>query len=112
MTMQSVVETPAYLRASNQAGMDDEERTEVVNVVASDPQAGVIMPGCGGARKLRIKKPGSGKSGGYRIITYFGGLDVPVYLLTVFGKGEKDSLTKAERNVLAKLTKTLSESLR
>ena len=46
---------------------------------------------------------GKGKSGGYRLITYFGGADAPVYLLTVFSKGERDNLTKAERNMLAKI---------
>ena len=69
------------------------------------------MPGCGGARKLRVAKPGKGKSGGYRVISYFAGDDVPVFLLTVFGKNEKTNLTKAERNVLAGLTKTLRDSL-
>ncbi len=87
--------------------MSGDEAAAVVTILANDPEAGVIMPGCGGARKLRIAKPGRGKSGGYRIITYFGGSDSPVFLLTVFGKGEKDNLTKAERNTLASLTKTL-----
>ena len=69
------------------------------------------MRGCGGARKLRVRKPGTGKSGGYWVISYYGGDDVPVFLLTVFGKGEKDNLTKAERNALAGLTKRLRDSL-
>ena len=69
------------------------------------------MPGCGGARKLRVAKPGKGKSGGYRVITYFGGEEVPVFLLTVFGKNEKANLTQAERNALAGLTKRLRDTL-
>lgn len=91
--------------------MGDEERSTVVDTVAADPTAGEIMPGCGGARKLRIAKPGKGKSGGYRVITYFGGDDVPVFLLTVFGKNEKANLNKAERNALAALTKRLADTL-
>lgn len=109
--MQSVIETNAYLAAARDAGMDDDERSDVVAMVAADPEAGVIMPGCGGARKLRVRKRGTGKSGGYRVITYFAGQDVPVFLLTVFGKGEKDSLKQAERNLLSGLTKTLRDSL-
>lgn len=109
--MQTVIETPAYLSAAKDAGMAEEERTAVANLIAATPEAGEVMPGCGGARKLRFAKPGKGKSGGYRIITYFAGEDVPVFLLTVFGKGEKVSLTMGERNALAALTKTLKSTL-
>ena len=109
--MQTVIETAAYLSAATDAGMTEDERATVTAIVAANPEAGAIMPGCGGARKLRVARPGRGKSGGYRVITYFAGANVPVFLLTVFGKGEKDNLTKAERNGLAKLTKTLPESL-
>lgn len=91
--------------------MSDDERANVVDILAANPEAGEIMPGCGGARKLRVAKPGKGKSGGYRVITYFAGKDVPVFLLTVFGKNEKASLAKGERNALAALTKTLRATL-
>jgi hypothetical protein len=110
--MHAVIETNGYLKAADDAGMDEEERSAVVDLIAANPEAGAIMPGCGGARKLRFRKPGTGKSGGYRVITYFAGWDVPVFLLTVFGKGEKDNLTKAERNALAGLTKTLKDGLK
>lgn len=61
---------------------------------------GDLMAGTGGARKFRWAGRGKGKSGGYRIITYFGGDDIPVFLLTVFSKGEKANLSKADRNAL------------
>lgn len=109
--MHTIIETAGYLSAASGAGMTDEERNAVVDVLAANPTAGDIMPGCGGARKLRIAKPGKGKSGGYRVITYFGGENVPVFLLTVFGKNERANLTKAERNGLAVLTKRLADSL-
>lgn len=109
--MHTVIETRAFLTAAKDIGMTDDERTAVVTIVATNPEAGEIMPGCGGARKLRVAKTGKGKSGGYRIITYFGGATMPVFLLTAFGKNEKASLTKAERNMLAGLTKTLADSL-
>lgn len=109
--MHTVLETIEYLNAADDVGMDEEERAAVADLVAANPEAGTIMPGCGGARKLRVRKPGRGKSGGYRVISYYGGDDVPVFLLTVFGKGEKDNLTKSERNALAVLTKRLKDSL-
>jgi hypothetical protein len=109
--MHTIIETPAYIAAAHDAGMSADEMTAVVSIIAADPRAGAIMPGCGGARKLRVRKPGTGKSGGYRVITYYGGDEVPVFLLTVFGKGEKDNLTKGERNGLAQLTKILADTL-
>ena len=91
--------------------MSAAERKAAVDAIASDPLAGDPMVGTGGCRKVRVAGKGKGKSGGYRIITYYGGGDVPVFLLTVFSKGERANLTKAERNALAALTKTLVESL-
>jgi hypothetical protein len=58
------------------------------------------IAGSGGARKLRFAGRGKGKSGGYRIITYFGGVDIPVFLLNIFAKGDKANLAKAEVNAL------------
>ena len=51
-----------------------------------------------------------GKSGGVRIIYFFYNENIPVFLLTIFGKNEKTNLTKAERNELAKLTTLLVKS--
>ncbi len=65
------------------------------------------MKGTGGCRKVRVAGRGKGKSGGYRVITFFTGKALPVFLLSVFGKGEKSNLTDAERNGLAKLTDVL-----
>jgi hypothetical protein len=43
---------------------------------------------------------GKGKSGGCRVITFFSGADVPVFLLNIFAKGERANLSKAEVNAL------------
>ena len=110
--MQSVIETEAYLRAAKDTGMSADEMTAAVDLVAADPEAGDVMQGTGGVRKARLAGRGKGKSGGYRIVWYFGGGDIPVFLLTVFGKGEKANLTQGERNALRQLTATLKESLK
>lgn len=91
--------------------MTEDERTAAVDLVATDPEAGDLIQGTGGVRKARLAGRGKGKSGGYRIVWYFGGGDIPVFLLTVFGKGEKANLTQGERNALRAMVATLSESL-
>ncbi|MCI0653125.1 MAG: type II toxin-antitoxin system RelE/ParE family toxin [Methylococcaceae bacterium] len=65
------------------------------------------MQGTGGIRKFRWSRQSTGKSGGVRVIYYCHNKQMPLYLLTVFGKGEKANLNKTERNELAKLVRLL-----
>jgi hypothetical protein len=98
--MHTVVETPAFLADAKSAGLLDEERMALVDFIATHPDAGDEIPGSGGARKLRLAGRGKGKSGGYRVITFYSGRDVPVFLLNLFSKGERANLSKAEVNAL------------
>lgn len=79
---------------------DEKDRDSIVNLIARNPGAGVLIPGTGGARKIRFAGRGKGKSGGYRIITFFGGDDIPVFLLDILGKGSRADLTPTERNTM------------
>ena len=101
--METVVETPAYLAAANEAGMSDAERVAAVDLVSANPEVGDLIVGTGGCRKVRLAGKGRGKSGGYRLITFYKVGD-RVFLLTVFSKGDRANLTQAERNGLKKLT--------
>lgn len=105
LLVQTVVETPMYLRAAN-AFYSDAEREEIVQTIAADPEAGDLMPGTGGYRKLRFARRGMGKRGGARVIYLYGGEDFPIFLITVYAKSEKGNLSKAERNDLAKMAKS------
>src|SRR5262245_31315952 len=104
--MQTVIETRPYLAAAGAAGISEDERERVVLFLAENPEAGDIIKESGGCRKIRVAKGGRGKSAGYRVITWFGGRDIPVFLLTVFAKGQKADLSDRECNALAKLTAT------
>lgn len=73
---------------------------------------GDVMEGTGGVRKLRWRRGGQGKSGGVRVIYYFHCEDMPLYLLTLFAKGDRANLTKTERNELADLTELLVRAWR
>jgi hypothetical protein len=109
--MHTVVELPEYLRRA--AGLLSERvRADIVDYLAAHPKAGAVMQGTGGVRKLRWAREGMGKRGGVRVIYYYHNEHMPLYLLTVFGKGEKDNLTKAEQNALRRLVRTLIEARR
>lgn len=104
----SVVETNAYLAVAKGL-MTDEERAEVVNVIAADPDCGELIVGGGGIRKVRFAIGGRGKSGGVRVVYLFHSVGYPAFLLTVFGKNEKANLSRAATNALAKVAKRIIE---
>lgn len=105
--MLTVAELEAYIEDAEDL-LTEAERTGVVTFLAQRPKAGVLIPGTGGVRKLRWGRSGRGKSGGVRVIYYFHSELVPLYLITIFGKGDKENLTKEERNEIAELTKRLA----
>ncbi|MCY0967447.1 type II toxin-antitoxin system RelE/ParE family toxin [Parathalassolituus penaei] len=104
--MQTIVELPEFQRRSLDL-LKEEEKTSIINYLAAHPMAGDLMQGTGGIRKLRWSALGKGKSGGVRVIYYFHNGAMPLFLLTLFGKGEKANLSKAERNQLARFTTLL-----
>lgn len=110
--MQTVVETPLFIRSAAEAKVSEAELDEIRTLVAENPTVGDVMPGTGGARKLRFAARGKGKSGGYRIITFYTGEDIPVFLLDLYAKGEKIDLTQGEKNTLKRLLQRLAESYR
>lgn len=103
-TLQTVVELPEFQRRAK-AIMSDDERMSLISFIAASPEAGVSLGG--GLRKIRIPREGGGKSGGYRTIYVFGGRHMPIYLITVFAKNEKDNLTRAEQAAAVELSKAL-----
>ncbi len=107
--MQTIAEMPEFIRRAEPL-LSYEERHDLISHLAMFPKAGVIMSGAGGIRKLRWGRQGMGKSGGVRVIYYFHNEQMPLYLLTVFGKSEKANLSKAERNELAKLVRLLVQA--
>lgn len=106
-TLQTIVELPEFIRRAKGI-MSDDERVSLVDYIAANPEAGVSLGG--GLRKVRIPREGSGKSGGYRTIYVFGGSHMPIYLVTVFAKNEKDNLTRAEQAAAVELAKALVAS--
>jgi hypothetical protein len=105
--MHAVIETPAFVDSAVCEGVTEDERADIVAHIAQNPTCGDLIKGTGGARKVRFAAKGRGKSGGYRIITYFGGEDMPVFLIDIYGKGSKATLSQAERNALRQVLASL-----
>ena len=106
--LHGIAELPTYTRLADKL-LSTEERQDLIDYLAEHPKAGDVMEGTGGVRKLRWRRGGQGKSGGVRVIYYYHDDLMPQYLLTLFAKGDKANLTKAERNDLADLVDVLVE---
>ena len=106
--MRTVVETPAFLSDAEVIGLSAAERSEILIFLAKHPDAGDVIPGSGGARKVRFMGRSKGKSGGYRVMTFFTGPAFPVFLLNAFAKNEKTNLTKAECAALKKILNAIA----
>jgi hypothetical protein len=107
--MHTVVETPAFLDTAAKAGMTDAERFAAIDQIARDPEAGEIIAGGGGARKVRAPGRGKGKSGGYRVLTYFLTMEEPVFLLSVINKSKAANLNDAQKANVKKLAKEIRD---
>jgi len=109
--MQTVVETLTYLADAEWLFSPDEQKA-VVDRLAADPTCGMVIPGSGGVRKVRFGFGGRGKSGGARIIYFFSGEDLPVFVLAAFAKNEKADLSVSERNALSRMVRDMIENYR
>ena len=107
----TVAQLHTFSRAAKAAGMSPEDIEDLERYLSENPDAGDEIEGTGGCRKVRFSISGNnkGKRGGVRTITLFSGQDLPVFLITVFAKNQKVTLTKAERNGLRKLSDKVIE---
>jgi hypothetical protein len=110
--LQTVAETPQFLRDTAEAGLSDDERKSIVHSVATEPRQGVEIRGSGGVRKFRVAGRGKGKSGGYRVIAAYFGPDIPVYLLALLSKGDRANFTDQEVAGFKALTTTIARHWR
>ena len=94
-------ETPAFTRHIG-SYLEDDEYAALQAFLAGNPEAGDVMPGTGGFRKLRWghEARGKGRRGGLRIIDYLLTQDNQIWLFTLFGKAEAADLTPDQKRQL------------
>lgn len=95
------IEAPAFARFRDDY-LDDDGFAELQRYLTRNPEAGDMVPGAGGIRKLRWKDPrrGKGRRGGLRVIYYCFLSEQEIWLLTLYDKNEAADLTKDEREQL------------
>ena len=105
----TVAETQGFARSAAKIWSED-ELTALVDHVAHNPEAGDVIPGTGGVRKLRWGRAGSGKRGGARVIYFYHRPDCPLYLLLAYAKAQATDLTADEKKMVAALATTIKEA--
>ena len=98
------IETPIFTKLVIDLISDDEYRKLQLALVLR-PEAGKIISGSGGLRKIRWKSGGSGKRGGLRLIYFW---DVPedtIYMLLIYKKSKQEDLTPNQLKTLRNLVK-------
>lgn len=101
-TFLTIAEFTWFTKAAK-ALLTHEERHELIDYIATDPESGDLIEGTGGFRKLRWRRQGMGKSSGLRVIYYYYNENYPVLLTDMFAKNEKENLSKEEKNALNRL---------
>ncbi len=87
----TIVETPTFITEAARVWSDD-ERLEFFAWIAKEPEAGIVVRGSGGCRKVRWSRPGTGKSGGVRVIYFTRLATGELWMLLIYPKAEKDDI--------------------
>ena len=97
--MTVLVETRAFTARMREA-LSEEDYRLLQLALAANPQAGVVIAGTGGLRKLRWGMPGRGKRGGIRVIYFWHSASERILLLFLYRKNERSDLTPAQKKLL------------
>ena len=103
---------PEFDKNWKSMGLSDEDLRRLENLILQNPEAGALMQGTGGPRKLRFALDNRGKSGSARVCYVDFIIQETVFLITAYPKNEKENLSKAERNTIHKLIEALEHTLR
>jgi len=107
----TVVELPEFARDAARI-WSESERAEFTDYIARCPEAGDIVQGTGGVRKVRWTAKGKGKRGGARVIYFFYTPDNPLYLVAAYAKGERENISQADRKLYARMAAEMKSMLR
>ena len=100
------VELPAFERHRTEY-LDDEAFSALQAALMANPEAGDVIRGTGGLRKVRFghEGRGKGKRGGLRVIYYWWAPGHQFWLFTLYGKGEVSDLTAEQRKIVREVLK-------
>lgn len=96
------IETPIFTKQIKDL-LPDSEYSKLQEALLMRPEAGDLIRGSGGLRKIRWSVPGTGKRGGLRVIYYWDVPDDTFFMLVAYKKAKKEDLTQEQIKILRKL---------
>lgn len=107
----TIVSTGVFERLWKSLGLNEENLRQLENYLLAHPGSGAVIQGTGGLRKLRWRKPGTGKSGGIRVLY----VDFPafgfLYLITLIDKSEQETISPGEKAGIRQIIAVIEASL-
>ncbi len=100
------IETPIFTRALRETLSDEEYSTLQLRLIV-DPEAGDLIPGSGGLRKIRVSSGGKGKRGGARVIYFLHPASQQCFLLLIY---KKSALENPSLGQLKKIRTAIMQS--
>ncbi len=91
-------------------GLDEADRSEFVDHIARNAEAGDLIPDTGGVRKIRWQRRGMGKRGGVRVVYFYHNQQMPLFLLLVYAKSQRVDMTADEKKIVRAMAMTLKRS--
>lgn len=107
--LHTAVETPTFRKGAKRVGISRGEHDALLDAVMAEPASGELIVGGGGVRKMRLGKDDTGKSGGYRVLTFYGDDDAPAYLLAIIDKSEVETISADQKKQLKALAKAIKD---
>jgi hypothetical protein len=105
----TVAETSLFLRQAADV-WTDAERAAFVDFIAANPEEGDLIQDTGGIRKVRWSRQGSGKRGGVRVVYFYHDTAMPLYLLMVYAKAQREDLSPDEKRRVRELVTALKQA--
>lgn len=101
-----LIETQLFKRCIEDIATEEEFRL-LQNALLNNPEAGKIIRGGNGVRKIRLAVGNRGKSGGGRVIYYYKKSAEEIYFLIAYAKSSSDNLTNEQLGMLVDLVKEI-----
>jgi hypothetical protein len=107
----TIVELPLFQRLARDV-WDDSEREAFIDFIARNPETGDVIPETGGVRKVRWNRQGSGKRGGTRVVYFYHETQMPLFLILVYAKAQREDMTPEQKKQVKALAASLKQDYR
>lgn len=110
--LRSFVELDSFRKDWKKAGLNEEDLLDLEITLTANPQAGAVIPGTNGLRKIRVSLPGKGKRGGARVIYVNFEEYLYTYFLFFYPKNKDPDLSPEDKKLFSKRVDQLEVSVR